>query len=461
KKRTKTLPQLSYSRLAYEPTFDKNSVYEKIGDVKTALIQHQLTNYTYDVPCDDKDGHYIINPGSFFANDRFQIDSLLGQGTFGKVVKAYDRYNNCVVAIKIIRAIPKYRDASKIELRVLSMLKKHDPENINQCIHLRECFDFRNHICIVTDILKISLYDFLDNCQFLPFPGSHIQAIARQLLRSVAFMHDLNLIHTDLKPENILLKDDSYTKKPYKKFDTNDTTVFQRKILNDPKIYTIDYGSAIFDDEYHSTVVSTRHYRAPEIILGIGWSFPCDLWSIGCILVELITGDALFKTHENTQHLAMMEQVIGQSIDLKLVKKCLNQYYQQQQPANSRRRLSNSNSNSNSSDCIANSFSKATGKLLFPTNKTPITLINEVEDLCNLDTLIGKKTGFKFDLKLSLKDSLIKFKVPKKQIDDYEFWYWFIDLVRNLLVYDPEKRLSAKEALEHRWFGHGIFDDGT
>ena len=77
----------------------------------------------------------------------------------------------------------------------------------------------------------------------------------------------------------------------------------------DPEIRLIDFGSATFDDEYHSSVVSTRHYRAPEIILNLGWSFPCDIWSIGCILVEFFTGDALFQTHDNLEHLAMMEAV--------------------------------------------------------------------------------------------------------------------------------------------------------
>ena len=56
-------------------------------------------------------------------------------------------------------------------------------------------------------------------------------------------------------------------------------------------IKVIDFGSATFDDQYHSSIVSTRHYRAPEVILGLGWTFPCDIWSVGCILVELATGD--------------------------------------------------------------------------------------------------------------------------------------------------------------------------
>ena len=58
-------------------------------------------------------------------------------------------------------------------------------------------------------------------------------------------------------------------------------------------IKVIDFGSATFCDQYHSTIVSTRHYRAPEVILGLGWSFEADIWSIGCILVELVTGGQL------------------------------------------------------------------------------------------------------------------------------------------------------------------------
>lgn len=52
----------------------------------------------------------------------------------------------------------------------------------------------------------------------------------------------------------------------------------------------IDFGSATFEDQYHSRVVSTRHYRAPEVILELGWTFPADIWSCGCILMELATG---------------------------------------------------------------------------------------------------------------------------------------------------------------------------
>lgn len=91
------------------------------------------------------------------------------------------------------------------------------------------------------------------------------------------------------------------------------------RILTNTDIRLIDFGSATFEQDYHSSVVSTRHYRAPEIILGMGWSYPCDIWSIGCILVEFLTGDALFQTHDNLEHLAMMVVVLGK-IPAKLIK---------------------------------------------------------------------------------------------------------------------------------------------
>jgi dual-specificity kinase len=157
----------------------------------------------------------------------------------------------------------------------LQTLRAADEENRNRCIQLQHCFDWRGHICIVTPLLGLSVFDFLKNGGFVPFPGSHIQAFARQLLGSIAFLHDLNLIHTDLKPENILLLNHNYQTFTYNRNIPSSTTLNSRsakfrRVLLSPHINLIDFGSATFDDEYHSSVVSTRHYRAPEIILGIG-----------------------------------------------------------------------------------------------------------------------------------------------------------------------------------------------
>jgi len=482
------VPQLPYTKLEYIAPTDYTSIREKIGDVQAAVIpyyshysQRSSPSSTYrenlshgkrphfykklsrprrhapssssdeESPCDDSDGYYIIRRGSNFANGRFRIRKLLGQGTFGKVVKAYDKKSHAVVAIKIIKSISKYRSAARIELRVLAMLKKHDPKNIYQCIHLRECFDYRGHICIVTDMLGQSLFDFMENNKCLPFPGSHIQAFAKQILRSVAFMHDLNLIHTDLKPENILLQNDSFVRRPFCPPSVA-TKAISRKVLKDPKIFTIDFGAAIFDDESHARVVSTRHYRAPEIIMDTGWSFPCDIWSVGCILVELATGDTLFKTHNNVQHLAMMERVVGEPIDLSLVRDCIYNFY----TANGQRR----GYHSHDEECIADAFSKSTGRLRFPIVSTSKKIMNEVDQLSCIEDIIGDSVGFRFSRRMSLSDSLKHFNIPRAKQQEYTFWFWFVDLIRKMLIFDPERRITAVEALDHEWFNYGILDDG-
>ncbi|CAK7244430.1 MAG: serine threonine protein kinase CMGC group [Sporothrix thermara] len=347
------------------------------------------------------------------------IRDLLGQGTFGKVVQARDREKNELVAIKIIRSVQKYRDASRIELRVLETLKANDRENRNRCIHLRECFDFRGHICIVMDLLGQSVFDFLKGNGFVPFPNSQIQSFARQLFTSVAFLHDLQLIHTDLKPENILLVDANYQTFTYnRKIPSSSTTVArqatQRRVLLDTEIRLIDFGSATFQDEYHSSVVSTRHYRAPEIILGLGWSFPCDIWSIGCILVEFFTGDALFQTHDNLEHLAMMEAVCDGRIDSHLV----------QQVVKSPR---------NGGNPAAKYFKRL--RLDYPSEDTTRASRRFVKAMKKLNDIIPASSSF------------------LRQ---------FLDLLKRIFIYDPSQRITAKEALEHPWFREvAVQDDGT
>ncbi|KAF2148403.1 kinase-like protein [Myriangium duriaei CBS 260.36] len=388
----------------------------KAKDVHVAVIPDKSA--TRHQKCDDADGHYLVVEQAELT-ERYTIMKLLGQGTFGKVVRAYDRHRRKEVAIKIIRSVQKYRDASRIELRVLSTLASNDSENRNKCIHLRDTFDFRNHICIVTDLLGQSVFDFLKANSFVPFPSSHIQNFARQLFTSVAFLHDLNLIHTDLKPENILLVNNGYQTFTYNRNIPSSShnpgrKANYRKVLLDPEIRLIDFGSATFDDEYHSSVVSTRHYRAPEIILNLGWSFPCDIWSIGCILVEFFTGDALFQTHDNLEHLAMMEAVCDGAIDKTLVRQvCAG-------------RGSNKNT--------AAAFFKRL-VLDYPQQETPKSSKRFVKAMKKLHEIIpGHTTPFNKH---------------------------FLDLLRKIFVYDPKKRITAKEALHHPWFREHFEDDGT
>jgi len=80
------------------------------------------------------------------------------------------------------------------------------------------------------------------------------------------------------------------------------------------EIRLIDFGGATFDTDHHSRIINTRQYRAPEVLLGLGWSFPSDMWSVGCILCELVSGELLFATHYDLEHLAMMEKVLEEQL---------------------------------------------------------------------------------------------------------------------------------------------------
>eukprot|EP00123_Amoebidium_parasiticum_P015556 comp23029_c5_seq2/m.36810 comp23029_c5_seq2/g.36810 ORF comp23029_c5_seq2/g.36810 comp23029_c5_seq2/m.36810 type:complete len:522 (-) comp23029_c5_seq2:609-2174(-) len=256
---------------------------------------------------DDVDGHLIIRKGDII-HDEYKVTSTLGEGTFGKVVGCKHVQTGKVVAVKVIRNVEKYRSAAEVEIDILEKLKKKDPDNKNQIIQLLSWFEHQQHVCMVFDLLGLSIFDFLKQNDFHPFPVDQIQIITYQLIRAIKFMHSIKLTHTDLKPENILfIRDDS-----------NDVMVKDKdgvgvciQRLRQVDIQLIDLGSATWEDQHHTRIVSTRHYRAPEVILEIPWSYPCDMWSVGCILAELYTGDALFQTHENMEHLAMMEAILG------------------------------------------------------------------------------------------------------------------------------------------------------
>lgn len=95
-----------------------------------------------------------------------------------------------------------------------------------------------------------------------------LQVITRQCLEALLYLHDLRIIHCDLKPENILIK--SYRR---------------------CEVKIIDLGSSCFQADNLSLYVQSRSYRAPEVMLGLPYDEKIDLWSVGCILAELFSGE--------------------------------------------------------------------------------------------------------------------------------------------------------------------------
>uniref|UniRef100_A0AAG5CQE4 Protein kinase domain-containing protein n=1 Tax=Anopheles atroparvus TaxID=41427 RepID=A0AAG5CQE4_ANOAO len=269
----------------------------------------------------DSDGHLIYQPGDVLHN-RYKLLSTLGEGTFGRVVKVKDTAKEHTIALKIIRNVEKYRKAAKLEINVLEEIIAKDSCGRYLCIRMLDWFDFHGHICIAFEMLGLSVYDFLKDNKYEPFPMEHVRHMAYQLCFAVNFLHSIKLTHTDLKPENILFVNSEFTTV------ASNSTRKSREVrhVNCSDIRLIDFGNAIFDHEYHSTIVSTRHYRAPEVILELGWAQPCDVWSIGCIMYELYLGITLFQTHDNREHLAMMERILG-PIPYRMAKKTRTRYF--------------------------------------------------------------------------------------------------------------------------------------
>ncbi|OUC41294.1 kinase domain protein, partial [Trichinella nativa] len=251
-----------------------------------------------------------------------EVIKTLGEGTFGRVVQVRDHENEQSepLALKIIKNVDKYREAAKLEVNVLKKLMEKDPAGNFLCIHLVHHFNYFGHMCLVFPMMGLSVFDFLKANNYYPYPMHQVRHIAYQLCYAVNFMHQNHLTHTDLKPENLLFVHPEYDIKIDMKRNK------EYRIIRDTSVRVIDFGSATFDHEHHSTIVSTRHYRAPEVILELGWSHPCDVWSIGCIIFELLLGTTLFQTHENLEHLAMMERILG-PLPYRMCRKTKTRYF--------------------------------------------------------------------------------------------------------------------------------------
>ncbi|PWZ09327.1 Serine/threonine-protein kinase AFC3 [Zea mays] len=223
---------------------------------------------------DDRDGHFVFDLGENLTR-RYKILSKMGEGLgfLQSVVSSsagYLRYYSNEEGYELdFRSIRKYRDAAMIEIDVLNRLAENEKYR-SLCVQIQRWFDYRNHICIVN-------------------------------------MHELRLIHTDLKPENILLVSSEYIKVPSTKKNSQGEMHF-KCLPKSSAIKLIDFGSTAFDNRDHNSIVSTRHYRAPEIILGLGWSFPCDIWSVGCILVELCSVRSLHTLYFSSTSLDLVSR---------------------------------------------------------------------------------------------------------------------------------------------------------
>jgi hypothetical protein len=216
---------------------------------------------------DDSAGHYEGAVGATIRG-RYEILGEAGLGTFGRVVECADREaGRRRVALKVVRRIERYTESAAVEAEILRDVNRAAAAGGaggGLCVTLLDTFEFQGHFCLVFEKAGTSLYDFLKGHDYAPFGPRTVRAVSRQLLEALRFLHGLRLVHTDLKLENVLLRRSGVAAPPL------DDRGRIELADGDAAIVVIDFGGATYDDERKSSIVNTRQYRAPEVILRAG-----------------------------------------------------------------------------------------------------------------------------------------------------------------------------------------------
>jgi len=269
----------------------------------------------------EESGHLAVQAGQVLG-DRFTVRALLGEGTFGKVWQCNDAKHSDVVAVKCVRKIDRYIVSAKIEAKILRQIYySQEAARVELLVKLYTTFMHQGHYCMVFEPLGKSLLDYIQENDYHAFPLHYVRAISAQVLSALAFLHVNSLVHTDLKLENVLFVPGEDVSMEVEVLSPRGGGEAQGsgggslsariRLPRCPNVKIIDFGGATFNDERKSSIVNTRQYRGPEVTLELGWSYPSDVWSAACMLAELSTGDLLFSTHDNLEHLAMMERTVG------------------------------------------------------------------------------------------------------------------------------------------------------
>lgn len=230
----------------------------------------------------------MIRGQVFDVGPRYTNLNYIGEGAYGMVVSAVDGNENQKVAIKKISPF-EHQTYCQRTLREIKILMSFNHENVISIKDILRAPTIQQmkDVYIVQDLMETDLYKLLKT-QHLS--NDHICYFLYQILRGLKYIHSANVIHRDLKPSNLLLN-----------------TTCDLKIC--------DFGLArVADPEHDHTgflteYVATRWYRAPEIMLNSkGYTKSIDIWSVGCILAEMISNRPIFP---GKHYLDQLNHILG------------------------------------------------------------------------------------------------------------------------------------------------------
>lgn len=240
----------------------------------------------------------VLKPGTVFANN-YLVQGELGSAAFSTAYRCLDLCSEVdedgfqdEVCLKVIKNTKDYFDQSLDEIKILQLLKDTGRVKENNIVEMKSYFYHREHLVIVTELLRQNLYEFgksiVESEGPLYFTRARLSHIIRQCLIALKFVHNLGLMHCDIKPENILL------------------CSYSRALVK-----IIDFGSSSFVTDRQSSYIQSRSYRAPEVILGLPHDGKIDLWSLGCVVAEMYTNEVTFQNDSEVSMLSRIEAICG------------------------------------------------------------------------------------------------------------------------------------------------------
>lgn len=314
------------------------------------------------------------------------------------------------MCLKVIKNTKDFFDQSLDEIKILELLRQTGQCDENNILEMKTFFYHKEHLIIVTELLRQNLFEFgkyiIDHDEPMYFTRNRLCYIARQCLVALSFVHKLGLVHSDIKPENILLA--SYSR---------------------ARVKIIDFGSSCYVTDRQSSYIQSRSYRAPEVVLGLPYDGKIDIWSLGCVIAEMYTGQVTFQNDSVVSMLSRIEAICG---------------------AFPRHMIENGRQSDH--------FFTPTGLLyeknevdeeLHPDSSRSFTEEDSDESFFNIyqpkTTTMAERLGFDADL---MSRSRHTWEEDEKAL--------FVDFVTKLLTVDPDKRPTADEALEHPWILSGF-----
>jgi len=218
--------------------------------------------------------------------ERYENLGLVGEGSYGMVLKCRHKDTGQLVAIKKFLESEEDKMVKKIAMREVKMLKQLQHDNL---VNLIETFRRRKRLYLVFEFVDHTVLDELEKCPN-GLDENTCRKILWQVLKGTEFCHHHNIIHRDIKPENILVSKSGIVKIC--------DFGFARTLAQPGEAYT-DY-------------VATRWYRAPELLVGdTKYGRAVDIWAVGCLLSEMLTGEPLFPGDSDIDQLYHIIRCFG------------------------------------------------------------------------------------------------------------------------------------------------------